>query len=773
MMAPCLAACGRALERCFETGVLCCMLLLSLARSALAEESVIWDEQPVAAATIGLDGEGKPISRRFHVVAIGPELPAADQAMVRECSRKAVAETARKLHESLRALSSTLSGAPVDGPGAPMSPASVKLDTDTDLEIDKASSLFDTGTASCVRDKTKASAIKLAIVQRQCDEHTAQCGDRPLIFADAPEALAFSVLNRWADIRNEGPTLPANVVLLLPNVAEASTKADKLISSSSESLRGLDPSVRWPDVKAQPDPQALAQAQARLEALVLRARKDGKKLERNAARLTDVPMEIAVRVVDVLDEPQEAVLDLRKVADAKLSTIDDELARTRIAECARYRGLPGAVEVASCAGYRLEDHEMLNCLAGGRCVPALSDMAYASILEMVKVPSSLKDLGQAGDLPRVSAFLGRSLEDALAPLGSCAKQRDRKAAAECLLEDQLGKDGKRLLECFRNEKDKLSCALGKALPAEAQLALTCLHRFKDPRDQAVCVAGDKLPREMVELMRCKDASGNDPERLARCMAGKLAGGDTAKALGCVQKHGADYAEAAMCFAGPELPREAALAVQCAQGASDATGAAVCYGTKALPTSLRKPVQCLAESGGDPLGTGVCMAADSLSPEQRIVLQCLVSTGGEPIAMATCTGGQLAMKEFFQCVDKRLFDGNCVGKNNAFRKLVENVTGQQLSSKTLVGQYLNLHLDVVKTQIAFAQAALKGADRLGQDVARESKRAAENIGKEIKEAPVEVVRQAERLGKDTMKEGTKLVKKLTPKIRIRVKKPKWK
>jgi hypothetical protein len=760
-------------------------------------EVFIWDEQPVAAVTIGLDRAGKSVTRRFHVVSLGSELPSTEQ---RRCGTTSLTNAAASMHASLLAFAKMLPGAEGDTSvsEAQRNEAEAKLDGVTDDMIDVAITRFHADMAACV-GKT-SSALQLAIVQRQCDERAPQCGDRPLLFADAPQALAFTVLNRWADTRNTGPTLPPNVMVVLPNLADTSRALSDLSSGKLDELRALD-GVRWPDVKAEPDAQTLEEAQNQFEALVVRARLEKKKLERNTARLVDVPTEIAVRVVDVLGEPQEAVLDLRTVVDAKLRTISDELARTRIVECARYRGLSNVVDVAGCAGYKLTDLEMQDCLAGGRCVPPLSTTAYASVLAMLEVHPNLHDLARGADLPRVRAFLGRSIDAALKPLGECAKvaKADRTAAAECLLKDQLGETERRAYACFRDkaQKDTLGCALGafeKKLPPEIALALTCSQQFKDTRDQAVCVAGARLPREMVELMRCQRESGNDSEELARCMAGKLVGGDAAKALSCVEKHGADYAEAAMCFAGPKLPRDAALAVQCAQNSSDATSAAACYGAKTLPVGLRKPVQCLAESGGDPIGTGVCMAADSLTPEQRIVLQCLVSTSGEPTAMAVCTGGRLAMKEFFNCVDKKVFEGDCVGRNNVFRKLVESLTGQPLQANTVLGHYLNFQLDVVKTQIAFAQAGLKGAEKLtqnltreteraaqniaretervAQNIARETERAAQNFQREVSKAPDAVARGAQRLGKKVAKEGGKLIKKVTPKIRVRFKKPKW-
>ena len=131
----------------------------------------------------------------------------------------------------------------------------------------------------------------------------------------------------------------------------------------------------------------------------------------------------------------------------------------------------------------------------------------------------------------------------------------------------------------------------------------------------------------------------------------------------------------------------------------------------LPENLRKPVQCIAESQGDPFGAGVCMASDGLTSDQRIGLECLVSAGGNPIPFATCAGGRLAVKELFNCVDKKFFEGNCMGSGNEFVK-VATALRIDLRPETVVGQVLNYQLDVVKFQVRLAEAASKGVLEVG-------------------------------------------------------------
>ena len=87
-----------------------------------------------------------------------------------------------------------------------------------------------------------------------------------------------------------------------------------------------------------------------------------------------------------------------------------------------------------------------------------------------------------------------------------------------------------------------------------------------------------------------------------------------------------------------------------------------------------------------------------------------------------------VKEMFNCVDKKLFEDKCMGENNEIRKFLKAL-GVNLTPNTVVGQALNVPLEVIKFQIAVAQAALKGLDDLGKNLNREMNRAAEDIGRE--------------------------------------------
>lgn len=721
-------------------------------RPQVDEPLEIWTEQPIAAVTIGLDHSGKPVGREFRLVAVGAASRSSETVA---CIEKATRDVSVELQRQLVALA---------GEGSTGVDA---LPARTDAAVEASIVGFAKHVERC------AANVGLAIVQRHCVAGT-PCARDEALFAGDPQAAAFTVLARWGDLRNTESerTLPPNVLVLLPHLADDAVKPIEVSLRENAALPARVP-VMWPAPAAD-------EAQLQFEALVAVARTRGHKIERTAARLADVPAEIAERVIDALDAPGETIADLRKVPGATLQRISDEVARTRIRECVKFRGIVELEVVAGCAGYKVSEVELRDCLAGRRCVPTLDATAFASVIATSFARGSL---AEASELPRLPSILEHSIDEAIAPVAVCVKQPTEAKAAECLLDRQLGKEARRMRACFKAKTasvDKLACAV--PLSADARRVVDCATKHKDDREaQAICIAGATLPPEALALMRCR-REHHDDVALAACMATTTIHGGTAeRAVACVKTHRADYAAAALCLAGDQLPPDVAYAVECAQSSDDAMGAAACLGTKALPAKLRKPVQCLAESGGDPLGAGLCMAADAkgLTAEQRIVLQCLVSTGGEPTAMATCTSGRLIAKEMMQCVGKKVFEDNCVGKNNAFRKLFEGVTHQELGPNSMVADYLNFQMDIVEAQIAVAKGAFETADTFGKNIIREHRRAAKNVERAIGQAGKDVTRETKSLGK----KAEKLIKQLTPKIRIRVpkkvnvtikwkKKPKW-
>ncbi len=735
-----------------------------------AEKSRVWFEQGVATITTGYDAAARRFThRKFYALALGPNgFSGSAHDVARQCSARVTGEVGERLRLALWDVATNQGVELVNGDDGARSAGYTRQNTQIDAAVNDATARFRTQLTACAKGRFDATTFELGLVQRVCDTRTNSCSNTTQAWADHPAARAFSALSSWVDARDgKHPTLPANAMVVLPDSIDAGITLKRLqVSEANEALakcraevekttpgpktrpltclalemasRTFSESNVWPDAP----PASVSQAQ--FELLVQRARVLNKRLDSSVPRIADVPREVAVRVVDVLNDPQQAILDLRTDPRANLQSIQDELARSRIVECAKFRNLTNPADIEKCSGYRVDLSRIQQCLTGGACVPEFGPSGYASVIAQLHT-GGVRSLAVGSLSPRTSAQLNQL--ESLAR--ECAKAGSHSAAATCVLERQLGAAERRAWQCVNGkapgqlDTKAVECATGGVLPPEAARAVECARRFNTAADQARCALEGNLPPAAVALFECQRRNSSQNAK-AVCMA-SAAGGDVGKAAACLQSSDGDWAAGATCFAKDKVPGPVADALECSQRSSDAAGLGTCLATKNLPPNIRKPAQCVAENGGNPLGAGVCMTSDNLglNPDQRIALECLASTGGEPVSFATCTGGRLFVKEMFNCVDKKLFEGNCMGENNEIRKFLKAV-GINLSPNTVVGQALNTPLDVVKFQVAVAQSVLQGAEQLTNNIGREMDRAKKNIDREVSKGIQNVGREGARI-----------------------------
>lgn len=744
---------------------------LCAAAPQLALASRIWYEQGLATVTVGYDLRTSQYTyRKFYAVAYGPDsFPGVAHDAARKCTRAVTAHVGEDMRVDLWKIKTTApSGGSTSADKDERNKSGGERDAAVDALVNVGIQSFRQRLQSCSSGRFDASQFQLALIQRVCDSRTHSCANTPKSISGHPAAEAFNSLSLWIDARNgKHPTLPANTPVLLPDLVNASTTLKQLdVKTSTEALEKCKQQVdavassatarrpltclalemasrEYKESNLWPDTPPRAVAQAELERLAVHARHQNKRVDKNAARLADAPFEVATRFVDVLDEPQEALLDLKHEADAKLLAVQDELARSRIAECVRFRGQVAPAEVAACAGYSVDASTINQCLSGAACLPKLGEKGWAGVLANLET-GTMKDVALSSLSPRTSA----QLEQLESTAKDCAKKGSHQAAATCALERQLGEKERKAWACVKGKAARqldaktVECAVGAALPPEAKAAIECTKKFKSSADQAQCAIVGTLPPVAGKLLECQSKFKDDTSRAGQCMAA-AAGGDVGKAAACIRQSERDWAKATTCFAGDKVPKSVSDVIECAQKSSGAAATGGCLALKNVPEQYRKPAQCIAESGGDPFGAGVCMASDGLNPDQRIALQCLASTGGEPVSFATCTSGRLFVKEMFNCVDKKLFEDKCMGEGNEIRKFMKAL-GVDLKPSTVVGQVLNAPLDVIKFQVAAAQAALKGLDDLSKNLPRELNRAAEDIGREVGKGVQNVGREAGRV-----------------------------
>lgn len=773
-------------------------MMLTIAALLIALPSYatrIWYERGVAMVTSGFDAKAQQyVHRKFYLVAVGPDgFVGAAHDIARACTASVITEVGEdfrlglwKVEQPIAAKSQTS----LDKSAREAAAASI--DAAIDALINNATRDFRNQANTCSAGRFDTRQFHLGLVQRICDARTDSCTNTMTALADHPSAVAFTALSLWIDARDgKHPTLPANHPVLLPDVVdarttlqklEATTPGDALAKCQSEVEKKVSITAERPltclalEMAARPfqesnvwgDVAPPAVVQAELEALVVRVRKGKNRIERSVMRVIDIPRDIGMRFIDVLDEPQQALLDLKFDAAANLLTIQDELARSRVVECARFRGLSDPAAVSICTGYMIDSSTLNQCLAGSKCVPVFGKEGWAGVLAQLEA-GDRHELAISSLMPRIGSQYQQLVDTA----GVCAKTGSQSAAATCMLERQLSTKEKAAWACVRGKSSSqldiksVECAIGSAMPPSAVAAIACTKNFKRPDDQAFCAISGTLPSEAQQMVECQRQSRGDAQKFAACMTAKLVGGDVGKAVECLRTSDGDWARGATCYALAKLPPQAAQAIACAQTSSGGvTELAGCMAAQNLPENLRMPAQCLAESAGDPFGAGICLASEGLNPDQRLALQCLASTGGEPVSFATCAAGRLFVKEMFNCVDKKLFEGKCMGEGNEIRKFAKAL-GIDLSADTVVGQVLNVPLDVVKFQIAFAQAALLGLQDMPGNMEREITRAANDIGRELEKGGQNVGTEAARIGNQARKDIDNGVKWVGKRFGIRL------
>jgi hypothetical protein len=87
----------------------------------------------------------------------------------------------------------------------------------------------------------------------------------------------------------------------------------------------------------------------------------------------------------------------------------------------------------------------------------------------------------------------------------------------------------------------------------------------------------------------------------------------------------------------------------------------------------------------------------------------------------------------------------MGEGNEIRKFLKAL-GINLTPNTVVGQALNVPLEVIKFQVAVAQSVLKGAEDLTKNISREVGRAAKDLGREMAKGVQNVGRESTRVVK---------------------------
>lgn len=716
------------------------MLLLVFCTTLVPQMALagrIWFESGFATVTAGFDAKhGHSIERKLYLATYGPDSFLGE---IHDVARACTAQYTSAVGEEFRKNLWKIQYPDLPNPGK-QSLQDNELDEAVKQRYGEVSKLLlqvierlRIGIVKCSNGKLSGNDFTPAIILRICQsEGVRSCKNALPVYSDHPSAKAFSMALEWLNAKLDPKdtsllTLPVNSpVLLFP------AQTNDLDVKKPENFIDTNP---WPaEISA-------SARQDQFEAAVTKLRSRHLKFEHSVPRILGLPQEVAIRVLDVIDEPSQAMTHLNFDKTASIKYVSDEIARTRILECVKYRGQRQLTEVSTCAGYELTQEKITECLTGGTCVPEISKTGWASVIAIAEVHGK-KELAKAALLPRI-AFTKLEYDALRKAAQDCraVANGSEKAMVTCVINARLSDHDRKMFDCIRQHGGSaasIECATGQALPSSAQIVMGCAQ--KDGSRGVACALEAALPDSARAILDCQRNARGNSKNAALCTAKALGSKDVVLYSACFEDSKDDWQQGALCVMKDKIPKEAAQAIGCIQHGGSTSAIAGCVVAGNLPNEFQKPAQCVAEAAGDPVGVGICLAADGLTPDQRIGLQCAMSSGGEPTTFATCTLGRLAVKEFTQCLDKKFGEANCFGENNEIRKLVKNLLGQDIHSGTVAGQLLNAQLEVVKFTVGFAQATGKGLENLVNNAGREGERFVQNVGREVERAGQNIARE---------------------------------
>lgn len=741
-----------------------------------AETSRVWAEYGVATIDVGFDvSHHSNVYRKVLLGVIGPvEVVADAHDATRRCTLDALASSSDDLSNLLDSAISPFSQIESEliNENQPIDPDSIQKAHEARIRVISQifalkNALFHQKLRSCMGGfGDLAGKFHVAVVLRVCEPFGSRPCQGPPFTRNSENAsfyrfqkvyewlsvTGYPAINVWQELATEGkPNLPYDTPIEL-----------------------FRPSEMWPAVPSQ------MEALEQFERGVTRYRSANLQFDYPTAYLMGLSKDNALHVIDVFRSPARTISTLsnepvarpvvkfesydylgNSVAVAQIvptipvsiqfEFVSDEVARSRITECARFRGQSDATDVANCSGYDITDRMLNDCLGDRLCVPAFGENALGSVLA-INSPRTIEELRIAAALPRIK--ISGTIKDFENAAVECQHSHPGNPAEASLCALRLRSNDKTAvtLGCIADAKlqtlKTTDCLLSNATSEANKNKLACFANIKsDPRASILCAANDNLSpnaRRIVTCMQMYNKSHNAQEA-ALCASGGLLNDDQRLALECIQAHPNGWSGAAACVAAKkaELPPMVSDTLECAQLAgADPKKFAACLALKNVPGApgeLGKLARCAVLNQGSGLATGACMASDVLTPEQQIALQC-ASSSPDITTFAVCTGGQLAAREFVKCQNVRFGQGECFGPNNEIRKFIKNVLNLDISDSSLVGQILNVQLDVIKFQVAFAEVQLKalqqianGALQVGVMVANGVAHVASELANQVEQA----------------------------------------
>ncbi len=699
-----------------------------LATDAKADR--LWFEYGIGYVTVGYNPESRIfVNNKIYVAAVGPDTTGTElHNKTRSCFRKIFLDKdikkydfGEKLRTSIWALANERE----------FSSPFVTFEREEYFQglistADALAKVFENATSElrlrlteCVGQEIDDYSFDLALIHRSCGTTGKNCKKSPSALNNHPASRAFSLLTYWVNnstdvTKNFQPNMPIRIINGKPKIGE--------------SILEIKEATKWPE------PPSSLEFQKYFEYGALKLREKSEKYSVVVPLTIDTTQQVASSLIDVIDNPVSAITMIKSVEESGLSFVSNELARTRIIECAQFQGARDINELRKCAGFDVPLSTLIQCVGDSTCRPKVNNKTALGILTLSGLYNDQNDL-TVSLLPRMKSLppYGQMVDI----YNNCKLENiSDTLTSECFLSSSLDGDEKRIFECFNSNDtnlESLRCSLKTTNQASLIEITNCMGSGDEELD-ALCLIDPSISDQIIAVEECMDGENG----YAKCI-GRLTGSeDINLILDCIEKYEDDSLNLALCSSENQLSPEIKIAISCVQSNDgEAASMAGCLITSGLPKDYQKAAQCLVEGGGDPIGTSVCMASDGLTPEQQIALQCAASSGGEPISFATCAAGRLTMKELAQCANKKFAEGNCFGENNEFRKLSRQLLGTDIGPNSVVADVANIHLESIKLTLVMAQEAGKGvenvlreAEALGKNVDRTLQTARDDVRREI-------------------------------------------
>ena len=704
-------------------GLLAAALLCCLCTRVLAED-LVWFETPVAEITTGYDGK-LTHQRAYYLAFVGPgELQGAEAQVARACAEPTIKGMGAELRQAL----------------TPSANRPAKLSSQQEQNADisatnrallQISLKIEHSFAGCIQKGPPQLADKdfyMTLVQRECTSSLCPLSKSQSRWSTDPQVVVFEALYRWAATKG---ALEQRNNLNRHYRIKFIENTDKSIALAADFLP-IKEVGNW----AKADQVQPLEAQQHVDLIAYARTVKKEKISYVGGLVIDATRTDFLRTADVYDNVMGGFILATVTGADKLSTLSDEVARTRLMECYHYRGKAGDAELSSCAGYTASARNLADCLNGAFCAPKLADVSI-SFAALINVRATVDGLAELNPMPRIDLP-----EDAakLVAIGQeCAIESKTANAYRCVAGKMIMGSGmsQALTDCatapaLGAANDRVRCALNQLSNGKADYFVGCAQKATAVA-RATCAAGGTLPPDATRILNCTQTA-KTKDSLLTCLPEKdqqmigcarqvvaagapldcatsLLGGDAGKIAGCLKTSSVSDFTFAMCAAGDKLPPDARLAAQCfQQSPADITATAVCVGVAKLPENISISIGCVVRSNGNALGAGVCLATANLklSPNQQLILQCLASTGGAPQAFAICVGGQLTMAEMVKCKGKSFGEDDCFGQNNEFQKLAKTLTGKTIGPNSVVGQMLTVEMRPAQIVLAAAQPLVSQA-----------------------------------------------------------------